>query len=51
MADDQMDDAGQADNAAPLATGMILITTIVLLVAIFTMWTMLKEQYGEGPLA
>jgi len=51
MSDDQTEGGMPADNAAGLATGMIVVTGIMLLVAIITVWTVLKNHYGEGPLA
>ena len=51
MADEMDDDAPQTDSASGLATGMIVLTGVMLLVAIFTMWKLLGTHYGEGPLA
>ena len=51
MADEMEDEGSATDSAAGLATGMIALTGVMLLVALFTMWTILKNQYGEGPLA
>ena len=51
MSDDQMIDDTPPDNAAGLATGMIVVTTVMLIVALITVWNVLAHQYNEGPLA
>jgi hypothetical protein len=48
---DEMDDAPATDSAAGLATGMIALTGLMLLIAIFTVCSLLKNHYNEGPLA
>lgn len=48
---DEMNDAPPADTGASLATGIIVITTVVLAIAVFAIWKLNAMQYGEGPLA
>lgn len=48
---DQNDETPAEDNAANLATGMIVVTGVMLLVAIYTILVLLRDHYGEGMLA
>lgn len=50
MSDDQME-AAPADGATPLATALIVLTTIMLLTAMITTLKQLGDQYREGVLA
>lgn len=47
MSDDQME-AAPADGAAPLATALIVLTTITLLTAMITTLKILGDRYHEG---
>ena len=52
MADDyDMEVAEYVDKGATLAGGMVILTSVLLIAAIFVMWKATGEIYGEGPLA
>jgi hypothetical protein len=52
MSDEEtMAEAAPADPSVGLATAMIALTTVMLLVAIFTTYKILGDHYGEGFLA
>ncbi len=44
------DEAGEAPREM-LSTGLVIVTTLVLLAAVFFMEKARAEQYGDGPLA
>ncbi len=53
--DDDMDDLDvfeeETDNAVALTSGLIIMTTVCLLAAIFVMFAALSEIHGVGPMA
>ena len=51
MADDYSDDDLPADNMAGLANGMIILTSVVLIVAIFAMLKLCADHYQVGLLS
>ncbi len=50
MSDQEME-AAPADPSVGLATAMIVLTTLMLVMAIYFTWKNLGVHYGEGPLA
>lgn len=51
MADEQADVVEARDNAADLTGGLVMTTTVLLLLAIYVVLTALKEYFGVGMLA
>ena len=39
------------DPMANIANGMVILTTLILLGAIYVMWSLSAEMYAVGPLA
>lgn len=48
---DDANDSAPADAGAGLASGMIILTTVILGVSLFAIWKLLAAQYALGPLA
>ncbi len=51
MADTDYDDDLPADQGAGLANAMIIVTTLILIGAIWMMSSIAATQYGVGPMA
>lgn len=49
--DDYEEDEVYVDPMANIANGMVILTTLFLLGAIFAMWQLTADMYGTGPLA
>ena len=49
--DNEYADDEAADPGAGIASGMIILTTLVMAIAVYMMWQLSAELYATGPLS